>query len=156
MKKIKINRSIAIKSILNDLKKGIDKKSILENLRKKSNFHISSFYNWYKEAEQQYLSFKTKANPVIEAKEMELLSSLAEQNIKNGILTKTQVLKRLSDLVLYAKRDSDKINAAKTMAEWEGWKAPIKTDITSLGESLNKPMTREEAKKFLDDLKNDI
>src|SRR5688572_20186612 len=85
MENSKIDKNTAIKSILSDLKKGIDKKSILEKLRKKYNFSTASFYNWYSEAEKKYLEFKKKADPIIEAKEIEALGQIAVSNIMSKL-----------------------------------------------------------------------
>lgn len=94
MNKKKIDKETAIKSILSDLKKGIDKKSILENLRKKWNFSTASLYNYYSAAEIKYKDFLSVANPIIEAKEIEALGQLAASNI----LSKAERQLLLSDI----------------------------------------------------------
>lgn len=94
MNKKKIDKETAIKSILSDLKKGIDKKSILENLRKKWNFSTASLYNYYSAAEIKYKEFLSVANPIIERKEIEALGQIAASNI----LSKLERQLLLSDI----------------------------------------------------------
>lgn len=90
----KIDKETAIKLILSQLKKGISKASILENLRNNWKNSKASFYNYYEVAEKQYKDFLVKANPIIEAKEIEALGDIA----KAGILSKIERQKILSDI----------------------------------------------------------
>ncbi len=88
----KISKETAIKSILKDLKKGIDKKIILEKLIKNYKISVPSFYNYYKEAEKEYKAFKERVTPRIEAKEAEAIGELR----KAEILSKTEALNLLT------------------------------------------------------------
>lgn len=129
MAKGKIDKTTAIKSILKELKKGTDKKSILEKLRKDWNFSTASFYNWYAEAEKQFLEFRSKVEPIE-------IQKTAELEAESGILSKAQALKILSDLAMTAERDSDKVAAVKTMADFQGWKAIVKPDPIEAPEEI--------------------
>jgi hypothetical protein len=60
----------------------------------------------------------------------------AINRLESSILSKEQALQILSDLAMTAERDSDKVNALKTMADFEGWKAPIKSDLTTNGKEI--------------------
>jgi hypothetical protein len=94
MIKRKIDKETAIKSILSDLKKGIDKKSIFGRIRKNSEIPKSTIYDWYRVAETKYKEFLSVANPIIEAKEIEALGQIAVSNI----LSKLERQLLLSDI----------------------------------------------------------
>lgn len=130
MAKDKIDKATAIKSILSDLKKGIEKEAILLKIVKKCEKSQMTVYRWYNEAEKQYQDYLSRINPVKEKAEEEAVYEATKENIKDGILSKSQALKILSDLARKAERDSDKVNALKTMADLEGWKAPSKTELS--------------------------
>lgn len=61
--------------------------------------------------------------------------SQAKQLAKKALMTREDLLRRLQDIVMNGKRDSDKINAIKVIVEMEGFKAPVKKDI-----SIHRPM----------------
>lgn len=94
MNKKKIDKETAIKSILSDLKKGIDKKSIFGKIRKNSEIPKSTIYDWYRVAEIKYKDFLSVANPIIQAKEIEALGQIAASNI----LSKLERQLLLSDI----------------------------------------------------------
>jgi len=96
MNKKKIDKATAIKSILSDLKKGIDKPTIFQKLSTAYNNSLKSFYNYYEEAEIQYKSFMLIAEPIIRAKEMEAMGEIA----KAGILSKIERQKILTQIAL--------------------------------------------------------
>ena len=50
----KISKATAIKSILSDLKKGIDKKTILSKIVKKCQKDERTVRRWYDDAEKEY------------------------------------------------------------------------------------------------------
>lgn len=85
MKKKEFNKESGVKSILKDLKSGIDKKTIFGKIRKNSEIPNSTLYGWYSEAEKKYLEFKKKADPIIEAKEIEALGQIAVSNIMSKL-----------------------------------------------------------------------
>jgi hypothetical protein len=66
----KISKAAAIKSILSDLKRGIDKAVILDKLGKSCSNSRSSFYNYYDEAEKLHIPYLNKIREV-ENKTME-------------------------------------------------------------------------------------
>jgi len=96
MDKKKIDKETAIKSILSDLKKGIDKPTIFQKLSTTYNNSLKSFYNYYEEAEIQYKNFMLIAEPIIRAKEMEAMGEIA----KAGILSKIERQKILTQIAL--------------------------------------------------------
>ncbi len=92
----KTDKESAIKSILSDLKKGIDKPTILSKYVNKCQKDERTVRRWHDEANTQYLKFKSKADPIIEAKEIEALGEVA----KAGILSKIERQKILTDIAL--------------------------------------------------------
>lgn len=94
MAKGKIDKATAIKSILSDLKKGVGKPVILQKLSKNYTNSTKSFYNYFEAAEIEYKKFLDKAQPIIEAKEIEALGEIA----KAGILSKAERMQLLSDI----------------------------------------------------------
>src|SRR3990172_2415211 len=92
----KIDKETAIKLILFDLKKGIDKPTIFQKLSDTYNNSLKSFYNYYEVAEIQYKEFMVKALPIIEAKEMEAMAEFA----KAGILSRLERQKILTQIAL--------------------------------------------------------
>lgn len=90
----KIDKATAIKSILSDLKKGVDKPAILSKYVEKCQKNDRTVRRWYDDAEIEYKKFLDKAAPVIEAKEIEALGEIA----KAGIMSKLERMQLLSDL----------------------------------------------------------
>lgn len=124
----KIDKETAIKLILSELKKGISKASIFQNLSKNYNNSLKSFYNYFDEAEKLYKEFLSKVNPIIEAKEIEALGDFA----KAGILTKLERQKILSDIA------TGKLTTWKEIGTKEGiQKAHMFNPIQAIAE-LNK------------------
>jgi hypothetical protein len=66
------------------MKKGIDKKTILQSFANNYKNSTKTFYNYYDLALIEYQKFSAKAQPIIEAKEIEALGEIA----KAGILSK--------------------------------------------------------------------
>lgn len=152
MAKGKIDKATAVKSILSDLKKGIGKESILRRVATSCDKNRATIYRWYSEAEKQFNIFKAKAEPIIEAKEIEALGELA----KAGILSKIERQRLLSSFAKGEVRVKKEVITAEGIQEIEseptvmerkaaiaelnkmdGEYAAIKTDITTQGEAIN-------------------
>lgn len=91
-----LDKDTAIKSILSDLKKGIDKPTILRKIASKCEKDKATIYRWYSDADKRYKEFMHKALPVIEYKEAEALAEVAA----SGILSKIERQKILTDIAL--------------------------------------------------------
>lgn len=94
MDKKKIDKETAIKSILSDLKKGIDKPTILSNYVNKCQKSKRTVERWYDSALIDYQAFMSKALPIVEAKEIQAMAEVAA----SGILSKIERQKILSDI----------------------------------------------------------
>lgn len=92
----KIDKETAIKSILSDLKKGIDKPTILSSYVTKCQKSKRTVERWYEVANIEYQKFMQKAAPVIFAKEAEALAQVAA----SGILSKIERQKILTQIAL--------------------------------------------------------
>lgn len=124
----KLDKATAVKSILSDLKKGIDKPSILSKIaRKCPKTNERTIRRWYDEANEKYNSFMQKALPIIEAQEIEVLGTSA----RVGILSKLERQKILSDIaqgnVFYIKQVPTKFGIVDVEARpsWSDRKAAI-------------------------------
>lgn len=118
MSKKKIDKETAIKSILSDRKKGIDKPTILGKFGSKWEIPKSTYYRWYEEAESQYQKFLAKAMPIIEAKEIEALGELA----KSGILSKLErqlILSAFARGERYAWKEAVSKNGVKRLDSYD-------------------------------------
>ena len=95
--KNKIDKETAIKSILSDLKKGIDKPAIVSKIAHKCpKTNERTIRRWFESASIKYQEFMSKAQPIIEAKEAEALAEVAA----SGILSKIERQKILTDIAL--------------------------------------------------------
>lgn len=93
----KIDKETAIKSILSDLKKGIDKPTILSRLaRKCPNTNERTIRRWHEAASVEYQKFMDKVAPIVFAKEAEAMATVAA----SGILSKIERQKILSQIAL--------------------------------------------------------
>ncbi|UOK41588.1 MULTISPECIES: hypothetical protein [Flavobacterium] len=95
------------------------------------NWHVSyrTFYRYVQEASGR-LSAQQKT---IQNELMVKIASHTKQRLKMALMTKEDALRKLQDIAMNGKRDSDKINAIKTMMEMEGWKASVKSDVNLIG-----------------------
>ena len=91
-----LDKDSAIKSILSDLKKGIDKPTIVSKYVERCHKSKRTVERWYEAAEIKYKEFMRKALPVIEYKEAEALAEVAA----SGILSKIERQKILTDIAL--------------------------------------------------------
>lgn len=92
--KKKINKETAIKSILSDLKKGIDKTTIFGKLRKKSDIPKSTIYDWYKEAEKLHQPYLKKIQEI----ENQTIEKVVSEIVTANILSIAERKQLLSDI----------------------------------------------------------
>ena len=90
----KIDKQTAIKSILSDLKKGIDKPTIFRKLRKKSDIPKSTIYDWYKEAEKLHQPYLNKIQEV----ENQTIEKVVSEIVTANILSIAERKQLLSDI----------------------------------------------------------
>jgi len=90
----KIDKQTAIKSILSDLKKGIDKPTIFGKLRKKSDIPKSTIYDWYKEAEKLHQPYLKK----IQEAENKTIEKVVSEIVTANILSIAERKQLLSDI----------------------------------------------------------
>lgn len=155
MAKDKIDKQTAIKSILSDLKKGIDKPDIMRKIAPKCGKSKSTQDRWFAEAEKQYLENQNRLRPIKEKAEEEAVYEATKEAIKTGILSKLERQKILSDIAkgdiplskyivcdgIIHEREiipnwADRKAAIAELNKMDGEYAPIKTDITSKGNKL--------------------
>lgn len=96
----KIDKQTAIKSILSDLKKGIDKPTIFGKLRKKSDIPKSTIYDWYKEAEKLHQPYLKKIQDV----ENKTIEKVVSEIVAANIMSKLERQQLLSDIALGKKK----------------------------------------------------
>ena len=137
--------------MLSDLKKGIGKPSILSKYVDKCHKSKRTVERWYDEANEQFQKFKLKADPIIEAKEIEALGEVA----KAGILSKIERQKILSQIALgeipltkhivcdgvIQEREvvpswGDRKAAIAELNKMDGDYTPVKYDLTTGGEKI--------------------
>lgn len=90
----KIDKETAIKSILSDLKKGIDKATILQKLTKNYNNSQKTFYNYYSEAEKRHQPYLKKIQEV----ENKTIEKVVAEIVTSNILSKLERQQLLSDI----------------------------------------------------------
>ena len=94
MDKKKIDKETAIKSILSDLKRGIDKPTIFGKIRKKADIPKSTIYDWYKEAEKRHQPYLKKIQEV----ENQTIEKVVSEIVKANIMSKIERQQLLSDI----------------------------------------------------------
>ena len=95
MDKKKIDKATAIKSILSDLKKGIDKPTILDKLGKRWTNSRSSIYNYYEAAEKLHKPYLDKIQEI----ENQTIEKVVSEYVTLNILSKIERQQILSDIV---------------------------------------------------------
>jgi hypothetical protein len=85
-----------------------------------------TFCKFWKDGKEMYL----KASEGIRKKVMKETTKKTKASIKTGLISKERVLKELLYIVEKGKQDRDKINALKLICDVNGYKAPVKTDLT--------------------------
>lgn len=155
----KIDKEIAVKSILSMLKKGIEKETILSKIVKNCQKTERTVYRWFDEAEKQYLETQNRLKPIKEKAEEEAVFEATKEAVKLGILSKLERQKILSDIALgnipltkhivcnqiiqeveVVPNWADRKAAIAELNKMDGDYAPIKSDITSGGENLKTPI----------------
>ena len=96
----KMDKETAIKSILSDLKKGIDKKSILQKLTKNYNNSTKSFYNYFDEAEKRHQPYLKKIQEV----ENQTIEKVVSEIVTLNILSRIERQQLLSDIAMGKKK----------------------------------------------------
>lgn len=134
---MKPNKENIVNEMLLELEKGISFSDCLALFGTKWNLPKTTFARYWKTANERH-SVKQEAIQ----KELMIVSTEAEkEKLKEAIFTKDKAMKLL---VKIAKdkdtRANDKINAVKAMADLEGWKAPVKTDLTTNGKEIPAPV----------------
>jgi len=100
MGKNKIDKETAIKSILSDLKKGIDKPTILGKFGKKWEVPKSTYYRWYEEAEKRHKPYLKKIQEV----ENQTIEKVVSELVTSNILSKIERQQLLSDIAIGKKK----------------------------------------------------
>ena len=121
---VKPNRENIITHILIELEKGIGYKDCLGVIGAKWGTPSTTFDRYWKEANSRHLVTQQAIQNQIAIES----TDAEKERLKLAILTKDQSLKILSDLAMTAEKDSDKINAVKTISDMQGWKSPIQTE----------------------------
>lgn len=125
----KAKREIIINDIMCLLSAHTEPKEIFD--KNGQNWHVSyrTFYRYVQKASER-LSAQQRA---IQNALMANSTAYAKKRLKLNLMTREEVLRKLQDIVLNGKRDSDKINAMKVIVDMEGWKASVKSDINIIG-----------------------
>lgn len=142
--KVKPNKENIITDILFQLEKGTERSACLAKVGKKWQISIRTFDRLWKESNTRHLAIQQS----IQLDAAELIKEAEKERLKNAIATKDKVLEELTKIgmgelelenfgKLQTANFNERISAFKAMADFQGWKAPIKTDITTGGEKLN-------------------
>lgn len=134
---MKPNKENIVNEMLLELEKGISFSDCLVLVGTKWNLPKTTFSRYWKTANERH-AVKQEAIQ----KELLAVSTEAEINkLKTAIFTKDKAMKLLVKIAKNKDtRANDKINAVKAMADLEGWKAPVKTDLTTNGKELPAPV----------------
>jgi len=139
----KISKATAIKSILSDLKKGIDKKTILSKIVKKSEKDERTVRRWYDDAEKEYKGdanlilgkvSERKAEALGEVAKMDILSIAERQkilsDIAQGNVTITKPMMFMGEIIQAEVMPdfSDRKAAIDLLNKMDGSYSPIKTE----------------------------
>ena len=94
VKKKKIDKETAIKSILSGLKKGLDKKSIWKKLEQNGTVPKVTFYRWYNEASELHKPYLNKIQEV----ENQTIEKVVSEIVTANILSIAERKQLLSDI----------------------------------------------------------
>ena len=94
VKKKKIDKETAIKSILSGLKKGLDKKSIWKMLEQNGTVPKVTFYRWYKEAFEMHQPYLKKIQDI----ENKTIEKVVSEIVTANILSIAERKQLLSDI----------------------------------------------------------
>ena len=159
--KVKPNKENIITDILIQLEKGVSKSECLAKIGENWRMSSRTFDRLWKEANARHLVIQQS----IQLEAAEQIKEAEKERLKNAIASKDIVLEELTKIGLgQLKLESfgklqpanfnERIAAFKVLADFQGWKAPTKTDITTGGEKINastfdpSKFTLEELKKF--------
>ena len=134
------NKENIITEILNELERGINYSDCNALICEKMRIASRTFDNYWKEANIRH----KERQEAIQKEIAEQSKEATKERLKTAILSKEQSLQLLSNLAMTAEKDSDKINAVKTISDMEGWKAPTKIEQTNITPLLtNDPISNE-------------
>lgn len=131
---VKPNKENIITEILVELEKGVERGKCLANIGKKWQISNRTFDRHWKTANDRHKQTQQATQKALS----ELTIEAEKERFKKAILSKDESLVLLTEIALSKKEKSyERVNAIKTMADLQGWKAPTKTDITTNGKDLN-------------------
>lgn len=140
-----VNKEAVISEILIQLGLGNNYTPTYSLMFAKFRFSKKTFDKYWKLANGKHTANELqKQNELIEQSKQ-----LAKETLKKAILSKDEILERLTEIGLGKAKKvegqiimpsyAEQINAMKTINDMQGYKAVIKTDVTTNGESINKP-----------------
>lgn len=138
---VKPNKENIITDILVELERGAERGSCLAKMGKKWQVSNRTFDRLWKSANERY-----KQNQLATQKAIADISLEAEKKrFKKAILTKDESLALLSEMATSkTEKSSDRVNAIKTIADLQGWRAVSKTEISgNLAIDSNDMIARE-------------
>lgn len=123
----KPNKENIITDILIELEKGSERSECMAIVGNKWQTSIRTFDRYWKEGNQRHL-----INQQATQKALAEQSTTSElERLKKAILTKDEALEILTIIISSEyEKTNEKILAVKTMADLQGWKAPIKTELS--------------------------
>lgn len=124
----KPNKENIITDILIELEAGTSYKDCFKVILSRFKLSEPTFVTYWKEANSRHLV----TQQAIQKQLSEDSTEAEKERLKTAILTKDKALELLSDIAFNADRETDRINSVKTIADIQGWKAPIKTENTNI------------------------
>lgn len=122
-----------ITDILIELERGIKRAECLATIGKKWQISDRTFDRHWKKAQEQHKDRQRNTQKVI----ADVTMAATVERLKTAILSKDEALEILTKIAQEATKEtpagkasakSEQISAIKTIAEMEGWTAPVKTD----------------------------
>jgi len=124
---VKASKQNIITDLLLELEKGTERGKALAKVGKKWQLSNRTFDRHWKVAQEQY---KLRSQEI----EKELLKQSTEaekERLKDAILSKNETMEILTKVIQSElEKTADRISAAKTMADLNGWNAPAETKTT--------------------------
>lgn len=124
----KPNKENIITDILIELGAGTSYKDCFKVILSKFKLSEPTFVTYWKEANIRHL----ENQQAIQKQLADQNTEAEKERLKTAILTKEKALEILTDIAFNADREADRISSLKTMADIQGWKAPIKTENTNI------------------------
>jgi len=122
---MKPNKENIVNEMLLELEKGISYSECLVVNGSKWLLPSTTFTRYWKTANERH----AEKQKIIQNELLAISTEAEKDKLKKAILSKDKALTLLTKIAKdKLSRDSDKINALKTMADIEGWKAPTKID----------------------------